>query len=813
MGRTRQSRPRSRHHLSNMLVAALAALVVMLAAGPAMAGPPGATLDLASLQAKLTVSGPIDGTMKTVMNGTTVTDIPVRVLAIVEASTWGKLIMFESTDPAITQIGGIAAGMSGSPIYVTDGGVDKLIGAVSWGSDFSLRGTGLATPIEYMTAVQDKYAALASPARHAPATVELKAPVRTAAGAVHEIVLAPTAKAAGAVPAAAGQAVMHPLALAEIGGLPASSKAYKTLAAKLESAGLTVIPAQASPLAAGADTPDLTAGSACAVLFSKGFYWMGVLGTVTYVDGNTAMMFGHPILGDPFGMDLGVGALEGALTGATVDAIWPSSMSPQKVMTPADVKGTATQDRSSGVVGEIGAAADLFPVTTDATVDGASEHVVDSTDVGEWFASSFWPGSADSYGMGDPGAAGAVVAAGLYHALDRDAMSGSATTTTTVLASDSSGSYTITRDNVWDADGSYSSLADTAAGDATDIVSSIVNDPYGLRRAHIDSVSVTASLSSSRRSGALVDALLPAPLKVGDNLIDITYYRWGSPDLQTVQATLNIPSGTELDGELGVMSAADAASLADWMGPSSGTPAAPETLAQVKTALESAPTNDDLVVSFTPRGALQSDDPSPAASVNVPTGWVLGGTVTKRTTQIVLGGPGVASLGSPIPLLGMLPNATSDVLVSIYVHTVGTPQPATRTMTVMAGYDGDLGSFETVLPPARHDQVITVTAPAEGNSGLPGSASRIVVVRATLTLGARSDHGKLNLTARVTPRGTGGSVVFQRRVAGTWVKVATVPVKSDGTARLTLTAKASTMMRARFAGSDLNGASAWVQAR
>ncbi len=95
--------------------------------------------------------------MKTSMSGTSVTKIPVKILAIVDGFYWGKLIMFESTDPAITDIGGIAAGMSGSPVYVNVDGTDRIVGAVSYGDRFTLRGTGLATPIEYMTALQDQY--------------------------------------------------------------------------------------------------------------------------------------------------------------------------------------------------------------------------------------------------------------------------------------------------------------------------------------------------------------------------------------------------------------------------------------------------------------------------------------------------------------------------------------------------------------------------------------------------------------------------------------------------------------------------------
>lgn len=72
--------------------------------------------------------------MKTTFKGTAIADVDVRVLAVVPSIyPWGKLILLESDDARITRIGGVAGGMSGSPIFVDDGGTQKLIGAISWG--------------------------------------------------------------------------------------------------------------------------------------------------------------------------------------------------------------------------------------------------------------------------------------------------------------------------------------------------------------------------------------------------------------------------------------------------------------------------------------------------------------------------------------------------------------------------------------------------------------------------------------------------------------------------------------------------------
>ncbi len=804
----------------NLLVALLMALALTAVfAAPASAGPAGPIVSLSDLQTKL-ASGPLDGYMLTTMQGTTPEQIPVRVLAVVEASTWGKLIMFDSTDPAIVQSGGIAAGMSGSPIYVSDHGTDKLIGAVSYGEDFSLGGTGLATPIEYMSQEQDKYGTAAgAPAGAAVSklkNVTLASPVRTSSGEVRSLVLAATTQAAAGVTASSGQIVMHPLALAEIGGLPVASNAYRKLAAKLESAGLTVRPAATSAAASMATTPDLEPGSPCGVLFSNGFYWLGVLGTVTYVDGDTVMTFGHPILGDEWSWDLGAGPLQGTLTGATVDGIWPSSASPSKMMTPADAKGTAIEDRSAGVIAKLGdssAESSEFPVTTSVTIDGAASPVVDTTNVDQWFATTYWPGLVFGYGMEDPGAVGTVVSAGLYHALDCDATTGSGTTTTTVVAHEpGSAPVTITHDNVYDTDGSEWSLGDFAGGDAANIVSSLANDPYGVRHVIVDSVNVTASLSSSRRNAGLVDLQLARALESGDNDVVVQYYEHGSAELQTQHVTLTIPKGTSLSGMLGVYSASGAADYgySYYMGYSEPAPA-PQTLAQVAAQLEASGQNGDLEVTYAPNDESDSG-PTAAAQTTVHTGWVFSGYIAKQTASVSLHAPAKVSFGSPVVVTGMVMGATADVPVAIYCRPAGAAEPATPERTVTATYADGVATFSALLPPSLHTETVSAEVGALSSNGLPGAASRTVAVMAKVTLNETRAGNTVRLTARVRPKDAGGKVQFQRLAAGHWVTFKQVAVGSDGSAHATLAGKTKPAIRARFAGSATNAASAWVSA-
>jgi hypothetical protein len=87
------------------------------------------------------------GTGKTVFHGTQPEDFDVEVIAVLDgAGKLSDLILIRVSGPAIEDAGGIAEGMSGSPVYV-DG---KLMGAIAYvfsGSDHFM---GMVTPISDM---------------------------------------------------------------------------------------------------------------------------------------------------------------------------------------------------------------------------------------------------------------------------------------------------------------------------------------------------------------------------------------------------------------------------------------------------------------------------------------------------------------------------------------------------------------------------------------------------------------------------------------------------------------------------------------
>lgn len=787
-----------------LVLIVVVATTLLIAAAPAGAAPP-PTLGLDGLQAELTALGSVDGYMKTTMSGTAPTDVPVKILAIVDGFSWGRLIMFESADPAITGTGGIAAGMSGSPIYVDVDGTDRIVGAVSYGDWFTLRGTGLATPIEYMTALQDTYAASAS----APATtttVRLDHPVATSTGIVRRLVL--DENASSGAPTAAGTSVMHPLALARVSGLPAGSATYKKLAAKLEDGGLTVVSGSAANTTAA--TPDLEPGGPCGVVFSTGDFVLSVLGTVTYVDGDTALLFGHPILGGYSGYDLGLGPIEGTLTGATVQGVWPSTYEPYKMMSPADAKGVAVQDRSAGVVAHLGGAASSFPVTTHVSLDGGA--VVDEqTDLGHWFATEYYPEIADDWGDWG-GATTWAASAGLYHALASDPLVGSASTRTTVVVNDGTQDYTITRDNVWDNNGdlSWMGLGDAAVGDVTTIVGKILDDPYGTRDVTIESVDVSAGFSSTSRYAGITDATTPRAIRAGKNEIDVSYYRYGSAEKQTLQVELDVPAGTRLSGTLDVMSASLWSEYYGYVWDESAE--APITVAKIRDLIAAMPTNGDLVVAYFPDGSSEDDwsGPEAAGKAIMPTDWVFSGGVEKQTASVSLRArPSTTHQREPIRVSGYVRGTSKNVPVAISMQETGAADPVDPVTTVMTTRRFGMSVYSAVLPPARRNVLVTAEVPALSDDSLPGAAQRMVNVRARTSLTVVRRGGRLVLTARVTPRSSAGAVVFERRAGVRWRKAGSAGLL-NGTASLTIRAGSIFRVRARYTGGDANAASAWA---
>jgi len=244
---------------------------------------------------------------------------------------------------------GIIAGMSGSPIYV-DG---KLIGALAYGWPFSREPICGITPIQSMLDIRK--APAAPPVPIGGAATRASAFVTAFRDRLFAEPLAALVKPFRAEASSSGPSAL-PLPVSFSGSL-APGRLFGQVA---EAAGWLVAPSGASaPAAAGASNPSagspLEPGSAVAAVLLSGDMVLSATGTVTWVEGNSLLAFGHPFLS--------MGPVDMPMARADVLTVLPSLYRSFKFSTTGSVLGSVSQDRSTGILGSFGEAPKMVPVT------------------------------------------------------------------------------------------------------------------------------------------------------------------------------------------------------------------------------------------------------------------------------------------------------------------------------------------------------------------------------------------------------------------------------------------------------------------
>jgi len=333
----------------------------MIAAGMTVAlfiVPPLAVLPLGAAPALLPTSAirvGMTGIGKTVVIGTRIAEFQVRVLGILKnGGPAGDLILFRASGPAIESVGGLAAGMSGSPIYL--GG--RLAGAFSYALQATDPMIGLFTPISDMlkdlppranACVLCATAAVWAPRTYAVTPFRLggrtirwitvAGPVRSARPAERPALVAGSAERASrsdtlvAVPAAT---------LLFVSGLGQIER--EALVRFFEPMGVVPIEGSA-PVNLPASLP-LEPGSAISVGLMQGDISAHAMGTLTYRDGNRILAFGHPF------MDFGHASY--LLTNATIFQTIRGQPRNVKIGAAGAVVGMISEDRPAGIGGAIG---------------------------------------------------------------------------------------------------------------------------------------------------------------------------------------------------------------------------------------------------------------------------------------------------------------------------------------------------------------------------------------------------------------------------------------------------------------------------
>lgn len=277
----------------------------------------------------------MEGTAYTVLEGSTPQAIGVHVLGVLrDAIAPGKSMILVQLEGSQIQYTGVAAGMSGSPVYV-DG---KLLGAIGYRiGQFSKEPIAGVTPIAQMLHV------ITASRQAEPAAV-------------------PEEQAA-AQPADARDQAGLPQPIAT----PMVFDGFSPRAIRLFQQHLPELPVQeVSTLGSSSgdvhDSAPIVPGSAISALIVSGDFNMAATCTVTYVDPKRLLACGHPITR--------FGDVAFPMTKARVVTTLASAMSPMKVVNTTEPVGSFTEDRQSGIMGVFGQSAAMIPVSLDFSGGG-----------------------------------------------------------------------------------------------------------------------------------------------------------------------------------------------------------------------------------------------------------------------------------------------------------------------------------------------------------------------------------------------------------------------------------------------------------
>src|SRR6267378_1947804 len=253
---------------------------------------------------------------------------------------------------------GVFAGMSGSPVFI-DG---RLVGAIAFSFPFSKEPIAGITPIKQMIDIFEKGPAnqterireprLVSFAQLAATDWKMALPKPAVAGAA---LIAPVGTGSPLLPLMGQQ--MIPIATPVVfGGI--SQDTLSLFSSQLMANGLLPVSgvggaAAITPLAE-ANEKTLLPGTSISVQLVRGDYSIAASGTVTDRDGDRIYAFGHPFLS--------LGSSQMPMTEASVVTVIPNVNNSFKLAVPGQMVGTISQDRATGIFGQLGVAPKMIPV-------------------------------------------------------------------------------------------------------------------------------------------------------------------------------------------------------------------------------------------------------------------------------------------------------------------------------------------------------------------------------------------------------------------------------------------------------------------
>lgn len=283
------------------------------------------------------------GKGRTVFEGDKVEEFDVEILGILHNFQPRRNLILAKLQNDLLVKTGVIEGMSGSPVYL-DG---KLIGAVAYSvGSFPKEAIAGITPISEMLAMSNEKSPKSSFVPKIQITNHLtldelfelnKEYFRPLGTNVDGQLVKPLSIPllfSGFSPRAFDKAKSF---FSRLGFTPIQSGSTSQFQSEISSSDMT-----------------LQAGAPVGVQLIKGDLDVSAVGTVTHVDGSKILAFGHPLYN--------LGAVDYAMTKAKVMTVVPSLMTSFKLAATDLTVGRFVQDRSSGVLGELGKMPKFVPI-------------------------------------------------------------------------------------------------------------------------------------------------------------------------------------------------------------------------------------------------------------------------------------------------------------------------------------------------------------------------------------------------------------------------------------------------------------------
>lgn len=282
------------------------------------------------------------GKAKTVFRGIEPEEFEVEILGVLPGAIGPKQdLIIGRLSGAKVEKTSVFAGMSGSPVFV-DG---KLIGAIAYSFPFSKEPICGITPVEQMIEIFGDGVKQKTFQKRAFLLSELYSTNLS----FDFLQLLPRKMSSI-------QPIATPLAF---GGF--SSRAIEFFSSKFSELGFLPITSVGSGdnvfSVKKYDEKTLQAGASVGMSLIRGDYSITAFGTVTFRDGERIYAFGHPFLN--------LGNTSFPMSEARVIAIVPSTYNSFKLAVSDATVGAMTEDRNTGVLGQLGKIPKMMPVRLD----------------------------------------------------------------------------------------------------------------------------------------------------------------------------------------------------------------------------------------------------------------------------------------------------------------------------------------------------------------------------------------------------------------------------------------------------------------